>query len=53
LSARAATLRRRALSDAEGDAAQADQSMRIAQVLLALGFLILIAYPALAAVLAL
>ncbi|MGQ0631593.1 MAG: type II secretion system F family protein [Sporichthyaceae bacterium] len=53
LSARAATLRRRALTDAEGNAAQADQSMRIAQVLLALGFLILIAYPALAAVLAL
>jgi Flp pilus assembly protein TadB len=53
LSARAATLRRRALTDAEGDAAQADQSMRIAQVLLALGFLILIAYPAIAAVLAL
>jgi Flp pilus assembly protein TadB len=53
LSARAATLRRRALTDAEGAAAQADQSMRIAQVLLALGFLILIAYPAIAAVLAL
>lgn len=53
LAARAATLRRRALTDAEGQAAQADQSMRIAQVLLALGFLILIGYPALAAVLAL
>ena len=53
LAARAATLRRRAITDAEGDAAQADQSMRIAQVLLALGFLILIAYPAIAAVLAL
>jgi tight adherence protein C len=53
LTARAATLRRRALTDAEGQASQADQSMRIAQVLLAFGFLILIAYPALAAVLAL
>lgn len=53
LTARAATLRRRALTDAEGQAAQADQTMHIAQVLLALGFLILIAYPALAAVLAL
>ena len=53
LSARAATLRRRALTDAEGQAAQADQAMRIAQVLLASGFLILVAYPALAAVLAL
>ncbi|WP_019873111.1 type II secretion system F family protein [Sporichthya polymorpha] len=51
LSARAATLRRRAITDAEGHAAQADQNMRIAQVLLAFGFLILIAYPALAAVL--
>lgn len=53
LAARASTLRRRALTDAEGDAAQADQTVRIAQVLLAFGFLILIAYPALAAVLAL
>jgi Flp pilus assembly protein TadB len=53
LTARASTLRRRALTDAEGNAAQADQTMRIAQVLLAFGFLILIAYPALAAVLAL
>ncbi|WP_019872957.1 type II secretion system F family protein [Sporichthya polymorpha] len=53
LTARAATLRRRALTDAEGQAAQADQAMRIAQVLLAFGFLILVAYPALAAVLAL
>lgn len=53
LTARAATLRRRALTDAEGHAAADDQAMRIAQVLLAFGFLILIAYPALAAVLAL
>jgi Flp pilus assembly protein TadB len=53
LIARASTFRRRALTDAEGNAAQADQTMRIAQVLLAFGFLILIAYPALAAVLAL
>ncbi|MGQ0631505.1 MAG: type II secretion system F family protein [Sporichthyaceae bacterium] len=53
LTARAATLRRRAITDAEGQAAQADQAMRIAQVLLAFGFLILVAYPALAAVLAL
>jgi Flp pilus assembly protein TadB len=52
LTARAATLRRRAVSDAEGEAAAADQGMRIAQVLLALGFLVLIAYPAVAAVLA-
>jgi tight adherence protein C len=51
LTARAATLRRRALTDAEGQAAQADQAMRIAQVLLAFGFLVLVAYPALAAVL--
>ncbi|HEX3827265.1 MAG TPA: hypothetical protein VHV82_08340 [Sporichthyaceae bacterium] len=51
LAARAAGLRRRALTDAEGNAAAADQAMRIAQVLLALGFLVLIAYPAVAAVL--
>jgi len=46
LSARASTLRRRRLAEAEGDAQKADQSMRIAQVFLAFGFLLFIGYPA-------
>lgn len=46
LTARAATLRGRMLADATGDAAAADQSMSIAQVLLGLGFLLFITYPA-------
>jgi tight adherence protein C len=52
LAARASTLRRRQLADAEGQAGEADQSMRLAQLLLAIGFLILISYPAVANVLA-
>jgi len=43
-------MRRRQLADAEGQAGQADQSMRLAQVLLAFGFLILVGYPAVHAV---
>jgi tight adherence protein C len=46
LVARAATLRGRMLADATGDAATADQSMSIAQVVLGLGFLLFITYPA-------
>jgi tight adherence protein C len=52
LAARASTLRRRQLADAEGQAGEADQSMRLAQLLLAIGFLVLIAYPAVHNVLA-
>lgn len=48
LRARASTLRRRELTDASGDADKSDDSMRMAQMLLALGFLIFILYPALA-----
>jgi Flp pilus assembly protein TadB len=46
IAARAATLRRRQLADAEGTAARADQGMYVAQVVLAFGFLLLILYPA-------
>ena len=53
LTARASTLRRRQLADAEGDAQQADQSMRMAQLVLALGFLVFIGYPAVVNVMAL
>jgi tight adherence protein C len=47
LSPRASTLRRRQLADAEGKAGEADQSV-LAQLLLALGVLILIGFPAVA-----
>jgi Flp pilus assembly protein TadB len=46
LAARAATLRGRILADATGKAAADDQSMGIAQVILGLGFLLFITYPA-------
>ena len=46
LSARAATLRRKELADSEGDAGERSQSMLVAQLLLCLGFLIFLAYPA-------
>lgn len=51
LAARAASLRRRELADAEGRAQARSQSMLIAQVLLAVGFLIFLIYPALTRVL--
>lgn len=53
LSARASTQRRRQLAEAEGDAKKRAQSMTAAQVVLALGFLIFLGYPALINVLAL
>ncbi len=53
LTARASTMRRRQLAEAEGDAQQADQSMRMAQLVLAVGFLMFIGYPAVVNVLAL
>lgn len=46
LGARAGTLRRRQLADARAHADQADDDMRITQIVLAMGFLILIGYPA-------
>jgi Flp pilus assembly protein TadB len=51
LSARAASLRRRELADAEGRAQARSQSMLVAQLLLALGFLAFLVYPAAARVL--
>ena len=53
LSARASTQRRRALAEAEGDAKKANQSMTMAQIVLALGFLVFLGYPAMVNVLAL
>lgn len=46
LSARAATMRRRELADAQGQAGERDQSMRLAQVLIGFGFVVMLAYPA-------
>jgi Flp pilus assembly protein TadB len=50
LSARAQSLRRREISDLEGKAGQRSQSMLIAQMLLCVGFLLFILYPAATAV---
>jgi tight adherence protein C len=46
LSARAATMRRRELADAQGQAAERDQSMRLAQVVIGFGFVVFLMYPA-------
>lgn len=52
LAARAGTLRRRQLADAHADADAADDSMRVTQIVLAAGFMILLGYPAVMNVLA-
>lgn len=46
LSARAASMRQRELADAEGRAEQRSQSMLVAQLLLCVGFLLFLIYPA-------
>ena len=46
LTARAATLRRRELSETEGKAAERSQSMLVAQLVVCMGFLLFLAYPA-------
>lgn len=46
LTARAATQRRRQLAEAEGEAEKSEQSINMAQVILAVGFLLFLAYPA-------
>lgn len=53
LTARAATQRRRQLAEAEGEAAQADQSIEMAQVVLAIGFFLFLGFPAVVAVMGL
>jgi tight adherence protein C len=52
LIARAGTLRRRQLAEASAQAAKNDDSMRLSQLLMAAGFLLLIGYPAMASFLA-
>jgi Flp pilus assembly protein TadB len=51
LSARAGSMRRKELADAEGRAAARSQSMLVAQLLLCVGFLLFLTYPAVARVL--
>lgn len=51
LTARAATMRRRELAEAEGREGEKEQSMRLAQVLIGFGFITVISYPAIVAVL--
>ncbi|WP_239021638.1 type II secretion system F family protein [Nocardioides jishulii] len=51
LAARAASMRSKELADAEGRAAAKSQSMLVAQLLMCVGFLLFLIYPALAMVL--
>ena len=51
LTARAQTMRRRELAHLQGAAGKADQSMQMAQVLIGLGYLLFIGYPAMIAAL--
>ncbi|MDT0262283.1 hypothetical protein [Jatrophihabitans lederbergiae] len=46
LTARAASMRRARLADEEGNAEERNQSMRLAQMLIAFGFMLFIGYPA-------
>ena len=50
LTARASTQRRRQLAEAEGAASKADQTIQMAQVVLAAGFFLFLGYPAVVAV---
>jgi len=52
LSARAATLRRRELTQAEGEEGEKSQSMLVAQMLISTAFLIFLGYPAVSKLLA-
>lgn len=51
LTARAQSMRRHQLANLEGKAGRADQSMRVAQILIGLGFVAFLGYPAVVAVL--
>lgn len=51
LAARAATLRRRELAEMEGKAGQRSQSMLVAQMLIVVGYLVFLAYPAVSRIL--
>ena len=47
LGARASSMRRRDLSDAEGKAGENSESMLVAQLVVAMGFIVFLVYPAL------
>jgi len=51
LTARAQTMRRRELADLQVKAGKADQSLRITQITIGLGFVLFLGYPAVVAVL--
>ncbi|HYT10740.1 MAG TPA: type II secretion system F family protein [Mycobacteriales bacterium] len=51
LAARAVTLRRRELAEMEGKAGQRSQSMLVAQMVIVLGYLLFLAYPAVSRIL--
>jgi tight adherence protein C len=51
LTARAQSMRRHQLANLEGKAGKADQSMRVAQILIGMGFIAFLGYPAVVAVL--
>jgi Flp pilus assembly protein TadB len=51
LTARAGTMRRRDLAEAQGSAGQRDQAMRMAQAVIGMGFIVFLGYPALANIL--
>jgi Flp pilus assembly protein TadB len=53
LTARASSMRRRELAEAEGEAGERDESMRMAQLLIGFGFIVFLGYPAIVAVMAL
>jgi len=50
LSARSTAMRRRQLAVEQGVAGERDQSMRLAQIVLGLGFIVFLGYPAVAAI---
>ena len=50
LGARASSMRRRDLSDAEGKAGENSESMLVAQLVVAMGFIVFLVYPALAGI---
>ena len=49
-SARATTMRRRELADAEGRAGENSESMLVAQLVIAIGFIVFLVYPALSGI---
>ena len=50
LAARATSMRRKDLSDAEGKAGENSESMLVAQLVIAMGFIVFLVYPALAGI---